>query len=163
MNLNVLDTEPPISTHGSVTMHAQRPGITLDLTSRTANKRQMIQPAAVAHLWRSVAILWQTDAHRLPQIGPRKIRNSPEALKNKDLSRFGAIRILPKYTPEDSKESEKHGENGNSERRCVPQCAENVTWQQIRTLIEACPDLSAEARQRLIEQGDEACRKVVTG
>ncbi|REJ82659.1 MAG: hypothetical protein DWQ29_13055 [Planctomycetota bacterium] len=68
-----------------------------------------------------------------------------------------------KYTPQDSKESQNHGESGDSERRCVPQCAENVSWQLIRALIETCPDLSAEARQRLIEHGDEACREGVTG
>ena len=36
---------------------------------------------------------------------------------------------------------------------------ENVAlWSDIRTLIDACPDLPAEARQRLIMHGDEACR-----
>ena len=73
---------------------------------------------------------------------------------------------MAKYTQLDSNTSEKHGENGengDSERRCVPQCAEIAGWSQIRALIEACSDLPAEAKQWLIEHVDEACREGVTG
>jgi hypothetical protein len=46
----------------------------------------------------------------------------------------------------------------------VSHSGENVAlWSDIRTLIDACPDLPAEARQRLIMHGDEACRVMLTG
>ena len=46
----------------------------------------------------------------------------------------------------------------------VSHSGENVAlWSDIRALIAVCPDLSEEARLRLIQHGDEARRKPVTG
>jgi hypothetical protein len=46
----------------------------------------------------------------------------------------------------------------------VSRSGENVAlWNDIRALIEACPGLPADARQSLIEQGDEACGRAGAG